>query len=342
MASRAGSAARSDPRHWPPPRRAPVALYVHFPFCVSLCPYCDFVVYAGAVARGPRNRVDALLAALETEIGLRADALDAEFGAPGGGGAAAAGFARTSAAGRRRSSTRPTTRRGSSISSAGGSGWPTTPRSPSRRIRAPTSAAMRSRSAEPGSPGSRSGRRASIAAELKRLGRRHRPGDVADAVARGARRRHRLDQPRPAVRRARRCDRDVDERRWTGRSPSSPDHLSLYALTLDDPDAEGLTGAGRRSPPDDGRRASLARCRPPGPGRGPRGCPVPPRGRPPRRGGLARLRDLELGPARPREPPQPGVLGAPPVRGRRARAPTPSTAPTGAGTPRGSMPTWRR
>ena len=52
----------------------PVALYVHIPFCVSLCPYCDFVVYAGAAARGPRNRVAAFLAALETELELRAAA----------------------------------------------------------------------------------------------------------------------------------------------------------------------------------------------------------------------------------------------------------------------------
>ena len=61
--------------------RPPVALYVHIPFCVSVCPYCDFVVYAGAAARGPRNRVADLLGALRAEIDLRADALDARFGA---------------------------------------------------------------------------------------------------------------------------------------------------------------------------------------------------------------------------------------------------------------------
>ena len=61
----------------------PVALYIHIPFCVSLCPYCDFVVIAGAAARGPTNRIAAFTAALETEIGLRADALDARFGLPG-------------------------------------------------------------------------------------------------------------------------------------------------------------------------------------------------------------------------------------------------------------------
>lgn len=51
----------------------PVALYVHFPFCVSVCPYCDFVVYGGNDARGPANRIGSLVDALEVEIGLRAD-----------------------------------------------------------------------------------------------------------------------------------------------------------------------------------------------------------------------------------------------------------------------------
>lgn len=50
---------------------APVALYVHFPFCLSVCPYCDFVVYGGRAARGPDNQVAPLVDALVTEIELR-------------------------------------------------------------------------------------------------------------------------------------------------------------------------------------------------------------------------------------------------------------------------------
>ena len=61
----------------------PVGLYVHFPFCVSICPYCDFVVLAGSDARGPRNRTASYVAAVMTELDLRADVLDERFGRPG-------------------------------------------------------------------------------------------------------------------------------------------------------------------------------------------------------------------------------------------------------------------
>jgi oxygen-independent coproporphyrinogen-3 oxidase len=53
---------------------------VHVPFCISVCPYCDFVVYAGSSARGPRNSVDTFVAALQREVGLRGRAADATFG----------------------------------------------------------------------------------------------------------------------------------------------------------------------------------------------------------------------------------------------------------------------
>src|SRR5690242_11819139 len=32
---------------------APIGVYVHFPWCLSKCPYCDFVVYAA-----PRSAID--------------------------------------------------------------------------------------------------------------------------------------------------------------------------------------------------------------------------------------------------------------------------------------------
>jgi oxygen-independent coproporphyrinogen-3 oxidase len=79
--------------------------------------------------------------------------------------------------------------------------------------------------------------------ELKRLGRRHRPEDVADTVA----------AAREAGIRSISLDLLYDVpagslESWVasleGALAIGPDHLSLYALTLDDPDTEGLTGPG--------------------------------------------------------------------------------------------------
>jgi putative oxygen-independent coproporphyrinogen III oxidase len=222
-----------------PSPRSPVALYVHVPFCVSLCPYCDFVVIAGSAARGPRNRIAQFLDALLVEIDLRADALDARFGEP-------------------RSRRRPALR---SVYLGGG----TPSLLPADEV-AGILARVRSRfgiaddaeitiESNPG-PDERGDpaalRRAGVTrisfgaqsfddTELRKLGRRHRSRHVADAVA-GA---------RAAGIRSINVDLlydipDTDLGTWMATLDAAlalePDHLSLYALTLDDPEAEGLTG----------------------------------------------------------------------------------------------------
>ena len=222
-----------------PAPRSPVALYVHVPFCVSLCPYCDFVVIAGSAARGPRNRIAQFLDALLIEIDLRADALDATVGEPG-------------------SRRRPALR-----SVYLGGGTPSLlPADDVERILARVrerfgiaDGAEITLESNPG-PDERGDaaalRRAGITrisfgaqsfddTELRKLGRRHRARHVADAVA-GAREAGigsinvdlLYDIP------------DSNLTTWMATLDAAlalePDHLSLYALTLDDPDAEGLTG----------------------------------------------------------------------------------------------------
>ena len=99
------------------------------------------------------------------------------------------------------------------------------------------------------------------AAELARIGRRHDPGDVRAAV---------VDARRAGVRSVS-LDLLYDipgQTLATWRSTLAaalalaPDHLSLYALTLDDPDAEGLTGPlGDHLPTSPGARRWRARAR---------------------------------------------------------------------------------
>ena len=219
--------------------RPPVGLYVHFPFCVSLCPYCDFVVVAGSAARGPANRVAPFLAALRAELELRADALDAAFGPPGaparpaldtiylGGGTpsllAAEDVAELIALVRRRFGVAPDAE-------------VTIEANPGRDERGDPLALARA-----GVTRISFGAQSMDVGELRRLGRRHRPAHVADAVA----------EARAAGIGSINLDLlydvpDGSVATWMDTLDAAlalrPDHLSLYALTLDDPDAEGLTG----------------------------------------------------------------------------------------------------
>ncbi len=154
-------------------------------------------------------------------------------------------------------------------------------------------------------------------AGLRRLGRRHRAADVGDAV----------DAARAAGIDSISLDLlydvpDASLADWMDTLETAlalePDHLSLYALTLDDPDAEGLTGPGGDHLPTTAGARRWRDDRPTRPGRGPCRRPVPPCRPSSRRRRLARLRDQQLGTPGPRESPQPRLLGAPAVRGRRS------------------------
>ncbi|MEI8332702.1 MAG: coproporphyrinogen-III oxidase family protein [Chloroflexota bacterium] len=242
------------------PRAAPpVALYVHLPFCVSLCPYCDFVVFAGTAARGPGSRIAAFVDALLVEIDLRADVNGARHGAPGapgrpaletvylGGGTPsllpAAAITRILDAVRRRFGIAP----GAEV---------TLEANPGPEDRGDVAGAI-----ETGVTRISLGAQSLDAAELRRLGRRHGPADVADAVA--------------AARAAGAASVSLDllydvpgqtDATWdatlVGALDLAPDHLSLYALTLDDPDAEGITGpTGDHLPTNPGARRWRDRAR---------------------------------------------------------------------------------
>jgi oxygen-independent coproporphyrinogen-3 oxidase len=213
-------------------------------------------VYAGATARGPRSRVAAFLDALAVELDLRADALDARFGSDRaplesvylGGGTPSLLPADAVVALLDRVRARFGVAGGAEITIEANPG--PDERGDPRRLR------------DAGVTRVSLGAQSMSDAELRRLGRRHRAADVAAAV--GAARAAGIgsisldllyDLP------------DGSLASWTatldGALALEPDHLSLYALTLDDPEAEGLTGmTGDHLPTTLGARRWRERARP--------------------------------------------------------------------------------
>ncbi|MFN8619309.1 MAG: coproporphyrinogen-III oxidase family protein [Chloroflexota bacterium] len=213
----------------------PVGLYLHVPFCLSLCPYCDFPVVTGRASRGPASRIPAFVAALHAELDLRADALDAAVGATrppldtvylGGGtpsllGAPAVGELLDHVARR--------------FGVAAGA-----------EITLEANPGIGERGDAPGFVAAgvtrlSFGAQSLATPELRALGRRHRPADVLAAVR----------EARAAGIASVNLDLLIDVpgqalASWGATLDAAlalePDHVSAYALTLEDPDEDGLTG----------------------------------------------------------------------------------------------------
>jgi len=219
------------------PLPAPVGLYLHVPFCVSLCPYCDFPVVTGRATRGPASRMPRFVAALHVELDLRADELDAVFGMDrppletvylGGGTPSLLGPAEV--AGlldhvARRYGIAPD----AEITLEANPGPGERGDLAGHRVAGVSRLSLGAQSLQPD--------------ELRSLGRRHRPEDVADAV----------EEARAAGFPSLSLDLLTDVpgqtmASWRATLESvialGPDHVSAYALTLEDPDADGLTGPG--------------------------------------------------------------------------------------------------
>jgi oxygen-independent coproporphyrinogen III oxidase len=230
------------------------ALYVHFPFCLSVCPYCDFVVYGGRAARPGAGRIEAFVAALMVEIDLRGELARRTHGAL------------------------PPL---ASVYLGGGTPSLLTAQQVELLLARIYDAFGIARAAEvtietnpgPGERGDLRGFRAAginrlsvgaqsmDSAELRRLGRRHAPADVVATVA--------------AARAAGFDNISLDLlydvpgqslASWQSTVAAAlalaPEHVSAYALALDDPDEEGLTGPlGDHLPLRRGARAWRVRTR---------------------------------------------------------------------------------
>jgi putative oxygen-independent coproporphyrinogen III oxidase len=234
----------------------PVAIYLHIPFCVSLCPYCDFVVHSGAAVRGPRARIGAFLDALHVELELRAVALDRRFGMSRppletvylGGGTPSLLTADAVAELLGRVREQFGLAEGAEITLEANPGPDERGDARAWRSAGVTRLSLGAQSLSDG--------------ELRRLGRRHLATDVIDAV------REARDGGIESVSLDLLYDiPDSTETDWAATLGAAlaldPDHLSLYALTLDDPDAEGLTGpTGDHLPTTAGARRWRSRARP--------------------------------------------------------------------------------
>jgi coproporphyrinogen III oxidase-like Fe-S oxidoreductase len=194
------------------------------------------VVYAGSSARGPAARVEAFTAALLAEIALRVDAADAAFGrerAPlrtvylGGGTPTLLPTASIAAI-------LDLVRARFGIADGAEVTIESNPGPDERGVAADLVAAGVNRLSL--------GAQAFDAGLLRRLGRRHRPADVGAAVAEA------IGAGMGSVSVDLLYDVPGQTAEAWGASLDAAlalgvDHVSAYALTLDDPDAEGLTGA---------------------------------------------------------------------------------------------------
>ncbi len=195
------------------------------------------MVVAGREARGPASRIEAFSAALLAELALRADAADRAVGPdrPALGSVYLGGGTPTLLPAGSIAAILDLVRARYGIAPGAEVTIEANPGPDERGDPAALAAAGVTRlslGAQAFDPG-----------RLRRLGRRHRPADVPDAVR----------EARTAGIGSVSVDLLYDapgqsETEWSAALETAiglgPDHVSAYALTLDDPEAEGLTGPG--------------------------------------------------------------------------------------------------